>query len=296
MSAAALLSGDGAGQQAAAADTTAPAAGTDPATQAASTAQSAATNGTEPWWHGRLSNDDNKGWLANKGFKDLDTWVESHKNLEKLVGEQRLAIPKGDEDKANWDKVFNALGRPEKPEAYQFKAPEGKELNPEMIGHFAPLMHELGLNQRQASGLVEAYTALEATKAAQEATAFAAKSDQDIRDLRTEWGETFDSKIEVGRRAMRQFGMTESVDALEKAMGTKGLLSLLAKIGEGLGEHRIENGGGSTTFGLTPAAAQQKIADLKADRAWSKAYIEGDAGKREEMARLMRAAYPDQAA
>lgn len=296
MSAAALLNGD-AGQQAAtdpvAGNTP---AGTDPASTAAASAQNAATNGTEPWWHGKVSNDDNKGWLANKGFKDLDTWVESHKNLEKLVGSQRLAIPQGPDDTANWDKVFNALGRPEKPEQYEFKAPEGRELNAELVGHFAPLMHGLGLNQRQASGLVEAYTALEVQRQQQEEAAFAAKSEEDVRSLRSEWGETFDAKIELGRRALRQFGMTEHVDALEKALGTKGLLSLVARIGEGLGEHRIENGKDGGSFGMTPAAAQQRIAELRADPNWSRAYLAGDADKKAEMARLMKAAYPEQAA
>ena len=287
MSAAALLNGDTTSTPAAASDgTPAPAAAAPAATS---------TNGTEPWWHGKVANEDNKGWLANKGFADLDTWVESHKNLEKLVGSQRLAIPQGEADTANWDKVYNALGRPEKPDGYQFKAPEGKELNAELVGHFAPIMHAAGLNQKQASSLVEAYTALETAKAEEAAKAFEAKSDQDMKDLRTEWGEAFESKIELSRRAMRQFGIGEHVDALERAMGTKGLMTMLAKIGEGLGEHRIENGGGNTTFGMTPAAAQQRIAELRNDPMWSKAYLAGDADKKAEMARLQRAAYPDAA-
>ena len=71
------------------------------------------------------------------------------------------------------------------------------------------------------------------------------------------------------------------------------MLKLMAQIGRGMTEDRFVSSGSSNSFGMTPAAAQQRVNALKADPAWSAKYISGDADARAEMSRLMSIAFPE---
>ena len=61
--------------------------------------------------------------------------------------------------------------------------------------------------------------------------------------------------------------------------------------GKGMGEHKVLTGNNSG-FGDSPAQAQQRIAALRSDPVWAKAYLNGDKDKLAEMTRLNAIAYP----
>ena len=60
-----------------------------------------------------------------------------------------------------------------------------------------------------------------------------------------------------------------------------------------MGEPSFEGGERTNTtgFGLTPAAAQQQIADLRSDKQFMDAYMSGSREHVAKMQRLMEAAY-----
>ena len=65
-----------------------------------------------------------------------------------------------------------------------------------------------------------------------------------------------------------------------------------ASIGKGLGEHRMHTNGEGGGMGMSPAEAQAKIKSLQSDKAWATSYLQGDAGKKAEMERLHKIAFP----
>ena len=68
----------------------------------------------------------------------------------------------------------------------------------------------------------------------------------------------------------------------------------MARIGRSQGEAAFNKGdGGSNQFGMTPAQAQARIGELKADRAWTQKYVAGDADARAEFQRLHQLAFPE---
>lgn len=115
------------------------------------------------------------------------------------------------------------------PDAYQFKAPQGQELDPLQIETYSPVFKELGLTQDQAQKLIDAsFVAapklIEAhEKQIQDALAkqstdwgTASKSDKEFG------GVNFDANAKIANQALSQFG-------------TKELNQLLVE--EGLGNH-----------------------------------------------------------
>lgn len=232
--------------------------------------------GTEPWYSG-IQNEDLRTWIAGKNFPDIQTAIESHRNLEKLLGSDKIALPTGDDDKEGWDRLYNAIGRPTSPEGYKLLAPQGVELDKDLVSGFTKAAHALGISQKAAQGLLNWYLGAQEAQATalrqqaeEQAKAAEAQSEKEINELRTEWGKDFDANIEAAKRAARQFGVgEETLSKIEEAIGTKELLSLFHRIGVGLGEDTaVGLNGGASGFGMTKDQARAKLSEILANPAY----------------------------
>ena len=68
--------------------------------------------GNEKWYNSVFQRDENKGLAELKAWNTADNMLDSHRNLEKLVGVDKLPLPKNEADKEGWDRVYTRLGRP----------------------------------------------------------------------------------------------------------------------------------------------------------------------------------------
>jgi len=250
-----------------------------------------APNASGNWWDGFQDNE-LKGYVQNKGWKDPADLAVGYKNLEKLLGAEKMPMPKGADDAEGWNRVYDALGRPKSADDYKLSVPEGDD------GGFAKLaagkFHELGLTAKQAEGLAAWYNEQGTGRMNEMQQQQAAKAEADMQSLKQEWGAAFDENVEYGRRAAREYGLNaEKLSALENSLGTSEMLKLMATIGRAQGESDFVTSSSGNTFGMTPSAAQQRISALRADKTWTAKYISGDADARSEMQRLMNLAYPE---
>jgi hypothetical protein len=65
--------------------------------------------------------------------------------------------PETDEYRAGMQKIYDKLGRPEKADAYELTAPEGRELDAEMTGRWKNAFHKAGLSQAQVAEVMNEY-------------------------------------------------------------------------------------------------------------------------------------------
>lgn len=276
----AMLAGNPASTDAAAGDT-----GGAPA---ASTTSAPAANAA---WYDTISDADLKGYVQNKGWSDPVELANGYRNLEKLLGGEKLPLPKGADDADGWSRVYDALGRPKAASDYKIAAPEGAD--PAFAQAAAGKFHELGLSTKQAAALTEWWNTQSASMMQAQQQQSAQQSEQQLTQLKGEWGQAFDENVEMGRRAARQFGLDAAkLDKLESALGTGEMLKLMASVGRGLGEDKFVSGQ-TPGFGMTPEAARQRINALQADPDWRGKYLTGNADARAEMQKLMSAAYPE---
>lgn len=235
-------------------------------------------------WHSGLS-EELKGYVANKGFKDPASVVDSYRNLEKLIGvkDKLLQVPDNLGDAKAMEEVWKRLGRPEKPEEYGIKAE-----NEKFAKWYTETAHKLGLNRNQAEALFKEYDAFAQAEQSQSEAAFKAETEKLISDIKTKWGAAYDQNINVAKQAASQFGLdAEMVNKLEGALGFGKTMELLHSIGSKLGEPDFTAGKPlAEGKALTPAQARDRINQLINDKDWSQKYINGGVQERQEMERL----------
>ena len=242
-------------------------------------------------WYDTIEDSDLKGYLQNKGWKDPAELAVGYRNLEKLVGHEKVPLPKGADDKDGWARVYDALGRPKSAEEYKLAVPEGAD--PSFAKGAASKFHELGLNAAQAGALTEWYNSQAQTMSQAQITQQTQAVEQQLTALKGEWGAAWDENVNLGQRAAREFGLDgDKLAAMENALGTGELLKFMSRIGRGLTEHKFEGGQSTNSFGMTPEAAKNRVSQQRQDSEWSNKYLSGNADARAEMDRLMKIAYP----
>lgn len=257
--------------------------------------QAPAPDAAKSWYSG--FDEMTRGYVEQKGFKDPAAVVNSYQNLEKLMGHERagrtMVLPKDDQDTETLGKIYDRLGRPAAPEDYKLPVPEGDQ------GEFAKIaaskFHELGLSSKQGQALAEWFNGHGSELQKQQEAQFERQRDEDFSKLEQEWGDQFNVRAEVARRAMREAGLTPEEGAmLERTLGVHKAAKAFEFFGKMFSEHGgkgFDNSGGGK-FSTTPEEAKARINSLTQDKAWQQRYFSGDADARAEMDRLQKTAYP----
>jgi hypothetical protein len=258
---------------------------TEPAAAGATATTSAATTSAPDLsWLGDGAKPEVQQYVQGKGFKSAAALAEAYQNAEKALSSRSFEPPKP-EDAAGWAKIKAAMGVPEAPDKYDL-GEAGKALKPEALQQWSPVFHQLGLSNEQASKLIATTTEM-ATKA-QEAQheAFVKQSEAAAERLKLEHGDKWPAFHDIASRGFnlikQQLKMDDAkIDALERALGTREMLSLAHMIGEAKVEAGFVASDGQHRA-MTKDQARQAIAGFK--------------GNPEKSAALLRSDHPNHAA
>lgn len=132
------------------------------------------------------------------------------------------------------------------PEQYEFKAPEGKEFSPEVIGAFSEVAKELNLSQDDAQKVIDKI-----------APAFAERQANAIEQARTTWaesaktdkefgGDKLDENLAVAKKALDTFGTPELRTLLnDSGLGNHPeIIRAFYRAGKAISEDRVVTGQG----------------------------------------------------
>lgn len=158
-------------------------------------------------------------------FTELDALAKSYINATRMIGQDKVAVPNQNSTDDQWNEVYDKLGRPESPDKYKLEInSESTQIDEGAIKSFAENAHQLGLNNKQAQGILEYY------KNSMEGTAQQARIDTETAqanaeaELRKEWGRSYDENI-------------KKAGAVAKANMSPEILDMQLKDGTRLGDH-----------------------------------------------------------
>lgn len=163
--------------------------------------------------------------------------------------EQKTEQKDGQEQKADGEKKDDKpAGAPE--EYAEFAAPEGVELDQDLLGEFKPLAKELNLSQENAQKLVDMAAKI-VTKQLEAVTAQVAQWAEDARADPEIGGDKLAANLALGKRVIDFAGGKPLRDALnETGVGNHpSLIKAFAKLGALISDDMLERG--------QPAASEQ---------------------------------------
>jgi len=193
-----------------------------------------------PAWHDSITDEGLKAFITGKGFKDA---ADAAKALQEMEGKSAV---------------------PESADAYTLPVPEGADAA--FAGEAAKWMHEAGVPVAAAQALAEKWNGYMAAQQEASEAQRAAQGEADIAALKTEWGNQYDANIELGRRAVRTFGIDEAtLDSINTALGDAATLKLFQSIGSKLGEATlVPAGAGGQVQSKTPSLEDLMFPTMKA--------------------------------
>ena len=142
-----------------------------------------------------------------------------------MIGQDKIAIPTNNSTQEAWDEAYEKLGRPESPEKYALDAKSDVvPFDENAIKSFAEQSHKLGLNNKQAQGILEFYKNNMEGSAQQSKIDTETAQAQSEQELRSEWGRDFDAKV-------------QQAGAIAKANINPEVLDMTLSSGIRLGDH-----------------------------------------------------------
>ncbi len=216
---------------------------------------------------------EHKAVVDVKGWKSSADVISSYNDLEKLVGHEKIAMPKkdasGNYEAGELQRVMTQLGAPADSKDYRvsadFKMPEGMAIQPELEAalktrareagvlpaHYQFMMNELGNLVTKGSELQNKQKEDDFNNASLE--------------LRTKWGLAYDNNAKLANSMIESFGGENAQDIVNKYGNDPAVIELLATVGKEFSEEQLIKTG-MTGKVLTPEAAGLEIASIRAER------------------------------
>lgn len=209
--------------------------------------------------------DDLKSDESLAQFTDIAALAKSYVHTKKTVGKKGVILPGEKASDEEWNTFYDSLGRPSV-DKYEVKEPEGKKVKPEFIDEFKQMAHKAGVLPKQAQALMDFYIGFEEKVVGEAQRQQKIAMEQGLSDLKKEWGDGFDKQIALAKLGVKESGMPEVTDFLEKTgLGDHPvMIKLMAKMGSLFGEDKIRGEGGGK-FGQTPAELQNEIDKVLSD-------------------------------
>ena len=249
-----------------------------PAQAAGSAAPPTSVLGTStgPEWLGSLAPELKSSPSLGK-FKDIGSLAKSYLEQEKAIMAPKLPMPQPTWTEKEYGDLYGKLGRPEKPDGYEFRKPDGmpEGLSYDEVGDkaYSEQAHKLGLSKAQATALREWEFNRQAEKAkgyGEGAKQEAAARAEGLAALQREYGPKWDQNVSAAQAVVRELGGKDMQEYLTKTgLGDDPrIIKFMMKIGSTLQDHSVIRGtpalGGQ--FANSPAAAASEIQRLMTDK------------------------------
>lgn len=209
-------------------------------------------------WYSTLS-EEYRNHPSIQKFNDANGLAKSYLNLESMMGQEKIPVPKGVDDSNAWEMYRKAFNVPEVAENYNIKI-EGVE--DEKLGVFKELFHKHNIPQDTAQALTDAYVEdIKGIFAHQDQLKQVAMENA-TNELKKEWGLKYEENLKTARNFLEKMaGNEEDYKYFEGVIGNDAkFIKLLSKMGESISEGSL-GGFESQTGGFvkTPKEAEAEL-------------------------------------
>jgi|TARA_R110001592_G_scaffold13613_1_gene62250 hypothetical protein len=262
------------------------------------TAEVATDAGSSVDWKNSLP-DDVRTDPSLADIADVGALAKSFVHSQKMVGTDKIALPKADATPEEMAAFYDRLGRPKEYEFEKAELPEGMSYNEDMEKQMKNMMHESGLTNKQANDLYKGYMGYMGTQYSEQAAQSEGQKQEWFKELQKDLGKAFDQEVDLSQRAARELGGDDFLKWLDTSgQGNNPMfVKMFAKVGKMMSEGGAEPGK-PQSFEMTPDSAKAEIGRLQRDPNFMNQYSSKSADGHDEAVKKYRSlfeyAYPDQ--
>jgi len=137
---------------------------------------------------------------ALQNFNDMNGFVKSYLNANRMVGLDKIPVPNKHATDDDWNEVYKRLGKPETADEYKFNLPKETKLDENSLKAYKEQAHKLGLLPHQADGIIQYYNEL-ANSADMDTNSKAETARLEAEQtLRKEFGPAYSNKLKAARQ------------------------------------------------------------------------------------------------
>ena len=242
---------------------------TEPTKETTATVTQTTTQSTQPVsWKQSISEQYRTNPNIEK-FTEIDALAKSYINAVSMIGTDKIPLPGKTATDEQWNEVYNKLGRPESPDKYnlQFKT-DVAPVDENVIKGFAQNAHKLGLNNKQAQGILEFYKSTLESSAKEMAVNMESAQAEAANSLRAEWGKSYDENLRKAANVAQTYLEPEILDTQLRDGSRLGdnpkIIKAFANIANLLSEDKIV--GTEADNVLQGREIEKEIEELTSDR------------------------------
>ncbi len=212
--------------------------------------------------------------VDKKGWKQPADAIKSYAELEKFVGQDRLAPPPEGEELANWA-GWEKLGVPQDANGYELQRPELPEGIPYDEGLESTAKDAaayLKLAPWQLQGVLDTYARHQVSQIAEAQQQAQAQWQQTQSELKTNWGNDYDKNMRSAQRFARflapdlpQEKVGQLIDTLSATVGEAALFQRFAALGTEVSEDNLVTGNAPEGFAMTPEKAKAELEQINSN-------------------------------
>jgi hypothetical protein len=223
-------------------------------------------------WKSQLNSDLQKSPTLQK-FDDspegLQKSVESYLQLEKLLGHNKVPVPKDANDKEAWAQYSKAFGIPETADGYglpDVSTPDELQGLTFDKQEFSAMAHKLKLTPTQTKELWDTYTKDQISAVTQAKEQYRQKITENINALKAEWGDAYDANVDLGQTVINKFsGDQDTNDFITSTLAAHpNGIKFLASIGKQFAENKVGEFA-VKRYAMSPDEAQAEIDKIRLD-------------------------------
>jgi len=216
-------------------------------------------------WKANLS-DEIRADKSLENINDIESLAKSYVHAQRMVGADKIQVPNKFATEDDWKAVYEKLGRPKTAEEYKFNLPEDQKVDEAALKNFSTQAHKLGLLPGQADGMVKFYNEMIGNELAQADSIATSQREKAITELKTEWGQAYDQKLQQANNVVagvfpKGFMDTNLADG-SKLGDHPAVIKAFATLAGKMGEDNIVQASGPTH--MTPKQLDKEIATLQA--------------------------------
>lgn len=204
-------------------------------------------------------------------IKDVPDLIKGFVNAQSLIGMKRIALPPDNASEAQLSEFYTAIGRPDTVDKYSaasVKPAEGMTYDEAGLKEARNLFHSIGLTDKQQQKIMDFYVGGMNKAHVDMIKSLESGKHEAEGALRKEWGTSYDANLGLVKEVLRHYGDEAVAKELDTVIGNNvGLIRMLHKFGKTLSEDTSSKNRLQIREG-TPAAAQQRISELKQDAAF----------------------------